>query len=207
MHKTIDRPLADIYMHVSSGKKYYPFAPMAREIDIEVIAHHLATRARWNGATQHRTRSDLIFYSVAEHSVYVSRYVEEVLERPDLALMALLHDASEAYNGDLIRPLKYSEAFAAPFKAVEDLNEQEIAFAFDLPWPCAPEVKLADEAVCNAEYQSIIPRDPDLDWSAGMLHETTNTAPYVIEMMLPAQARDYFMGHYWSIMNRVEPAA
>ena len=201
MNKIVTRPLSDIYMHVSSGKKYYPFAPKPEDVCIDVIAHHLATRARWNGATQHKMNEDLIFYSVAEHSVYVSEYVEYVLQRPDLAMEALLHDASEAYNGDLIRPLKYSAEFAEPFRKVEDINEKAIAKKFNLPWPMSPEVKIGDEAVCNAEFEQIIPRSPEQDWSLGTMHDTENTAQNEIQMLLPKQARDFFMGRFWSVLK------
>jgi hypothetical protein len=207
MKDTINRSLEDIYMHVASGRKFYPFAPRSEDITIEDIAHHLATAARWNGATVHPNNPNLLLLSVAEHSVYVSRYVEEELGRPDLALAALLHDAPEYVTGDMIRPLKYSPAFHAPFKAVEDLNERAVAERFNIPYPLPPEIKIADEAVCNAEYQQVVVRDPDEDWSGGILHETEVTAPYTIEMMLPAQARDFFMGRFWSIEKLERDAA
>ena len=106
------------FMHTSNGQQYWPLDPRPEEVHLEVVAHHLATRARYNGATQHPIYHDRILYSVAEHSVLVSRFLEEVMGRPDLALEGLLHDGSEAYNGDLIRPLKYDKAFKAPFQVV-----------------------------------------------------------------------------------------
>lgn len=196
-----ERPLAEIYMHTSNGRKYYPFAPKPSDVSIEVIAHHLATRARWNGATQHPKHVDRIFLSVAEHSVYVERYVREVMKRPDLSMAALLHDASEAFNGDLIRPLKYSAEFAEPFKRVEDLNEGAVARRFNIPLKMPPEIKIADEAVCTAESLQIIPKSPNEEWTSGKLHDETHVAPYEIEMLLPYQARRLFLDHYQMILS------
>ncbi|MDE4297179.1 HD domain-containing protein [Phaeobacter gallaeciensis] len=191
-----DRPLESIYMHTSSGMKYYPFAPQSEHVDAEVIAHHLATRARWNGATQHVNYPDRIFYSVAEHSVYVALYLEAIMRRPDLALMGLLHDASEAYNGDLIRPLKYSAEFAEPFKKVELLNEAAVGKRFQFPAELPPEVKIADEAVCAAELRQIVPKHPSEEWDSGKMHDEERVAPFEIEMLLPFEAKKLFLSHF-----------
>lgn len=201
MHPTIERPLGDIYMHIANGKKYYPFNPEPKDMDINVIAHQLATCGRWNGATQHPIHEDRIFYSVAEHSVYVSEYVEHVLGCPEFALEALLHDASEAFIGDLIRPLKYSKMFAEPFRQVEDLNELAIARAFDLVYPWPKVVKIADEAVCAAEFDQIVPRDPDLNWDEGRLHSMENVAEVQIVMAYPHIAKNMFLHRFNQLMT------
>lgn len=188
----LDQPVRGRYMHTSNGKKYWPMDPRPEEVHIEVVAHHLATRCRYNGATQHPQFRSKIFYSVAEHSVYVSRYLEEVLGRPDLALEGLLHDGSEAYNGDLIRPLKYDPLFRAPFQVVEEKNERAGAIRFNLIYPYPKEVKIADEAVTAAEVNQIIVHAPNEDWS-GKLHDETNVAPYTIEMLEPFAAKEQFL--------------
>lgn len=195
------------YMHTSNGKKYWPLDPRPEEVHIEVVAHHLATRCRYNGATQHKLFRSRIFYSVAEHSVLVSRYIEEQFgER--YALEGLLHDGSEAYNGDLIRPLKYDPLFREPFKKVEDLNERAGASRFNLVYPYPKEVKIADEAVTNAEVQQIIMKDPSEDWEVGRLHDDTLTAPYEIKMLDPFAAKEEFLLRYEELMlNRHKYAA
>lgn len=68
--------------------------PKPHMIDIESIAWGLAGVNRFAG--QAHTR-----YTVAEHSILVSYLVE-----PALAKAALLHDAAEAYLGDVPTPLK-----------------------------------------------------------------------------------------------------
>lgn len=207
---TNGQPVRGRYMHTSNGKKYWPLDPHPQEVHIEVVAHHLATRCRYNGAVQHPVFRSKIFYSVAEHSVLVSRYIEEVLGRPEYALEGLLHDGSEAYNGDLIRPLKYDESFRAPFKIVEERNEAAGASRFGLVYPYPKEVKVADEAVTAAEVLQIVPKDPSENWDQGKLHDDSRVAPYEIEMLLPFEAKEQFLMRYEELMrkrSRYAPAA
>lgn len=63
-------------------------------ITLEDIAHGLAFNCRWNGHTK-------AWYSIAEHCIRAHDRAPS-----DLQLLALFHDAEEAYWGDMIRPLK-----------------------------------------------------------------------------------------------------
>lgn len=194
--------LSKIFMHTANGKRYFPFAPKASDVSIEVVAHHLATRARWAGATQSRIDPSLIFYSVAEHSVYVSLYLEQIMNRPDLALAGLLHDAAEAYNGDLIRPLKYSPAFREPFKAVEELNEAAVEEHFNIKVQMSdPAVKVADDAVCNAEWLQIVPMDEETASLGPVAHDDSETYPGSIIMLPPYQAKLFFLERYRVVLD------
>lgn len=65
------------------------------------IAHALAMIPRFNG---HVVRH----YSVAEHSVLVSRMLGRDGVEQDLTVAGLLHDAHEAYIGDIPSPLKWA---------------------------------------------------------------------------------------------------
>lgn len=69
--------------------------PTPAMIDPADIAWHLSMINRWCGNLR-------LPYSVAQHSVLVAR----AIERPDWRIYGLLHDAGEAYTGDIISPLK-----------------------------------------------------------------------------------------------------
>jgi hypothetical protein len=189
------------YMHVANGGKFWPFDPRPDEIFIDAIAHQLATSARWQGATQHKRFKSRIFYSVAEHSVYVARYLRTTLKRPDLALEGLLHDASEYVIGDLIRPLKYDPAFHAPFKEVEKLNELAVAEKFNLVYPWPKEIKMADEAVCQSESAQIIVRKSDEEWTSGVLRDDSVDAGIEIQMLEPYPAKEMFLLEFYELAS------
>ncbi len=90
-----DVDLSSIWFQTYKGNRFYPYKPEKIIIDIEEIAHALSNRCRWGGHS-------LEFYSVAQHSVLVSRNC------PQSPTWGLLHDAAEAYYPDIPRPLKIS---------------------------------------------------------------------------------------------------
>jgi len=82
------------YLHTNTGREFYFDEPT---FDIEEIAHALANQCRFSGHTRE-------FYSVAEHSVLVSRLSQYLgLGCP---YEGLLHDAHEAYLIDMPSPWK-----------------------------------------------------------------------------------------------------
>ena len=81
-----------------SGKPFFPMDPRPEEIRIEDIAHSLSMQCRFNGHTKW-------FYSVAQHcSIMAEAMMSDGYA--EYAFEALMHDAAEAYIGDLIRPVK-----------------------------------------------------------------------------------------------------
>jgi hypothetical protein len=85
------------WIQTFTGKRFRPLAAVAADVDVRDIAHALALKCRFNGHCR-------VFYSVAEHSVRVSRLLET--EGRKLALWGLMHDAGEAYLADLGGPIK-----------------------------------------------------------------------------------------------------
>ena len=107
----------DGFIGTFSGLRFWPLDPNPEKILIADIAHALAHQCRFGG---HASK----FYSVAEHSVHVSK-----LCLPEHALWGLLHDASEAYLVDLPRPLKLLPEFAPYREAERRLQLQQIGRA------------------------------------------------------------------------------
>jgi 5'-deoxynucleotidase YfbR-like HD superfamily hydrolase len=127
-----------------SGKKFYHLNPQPEMIDIYDIAHSLSLLCRWTGHTR-------FHYSVAQHSCYVSRIV-----KPEIALEALLHDASEAYLGDMNRPLKHFTAAGPAYLAIEEQVEAVIFKKFGVPYPLPEGVKDADTQMLYAEKAQLM---------------------------------------------------
>jgi hypothetical protein len=113
-----------------------PLNATVDEINIEDIAHSLSRQCRYNGHCDG-------FMSVARHSIWVSERLESLGLSTEIQLVGLLHDAAEAYLGDLVRPLKHSE-FGKIYLEVEAALEAVIAEKFGIPYPFPPEVYEAD---------------------------------------------------------------
>jgi len=87
--------LTNAWMATHTGGRFWPTQPEPMLVEPRDIARSLSMLCRYGGHVER-------FYSVAEHCVLMSRAVPE-----EDALWALLHDATEAYVGDMVRPLKH----------------------------------------------------------------------------------------------------
>lgn len=105
------------------------------DIWIADIAHALARTCRYGGHVTHHL-------SVARHSIWVS----EELDGTGHELWGLLHDASEAYLGDMVKPLKHHPSMAI-FRETEDALDRVIAERFSLDYPMPSEVHDADRHI------------------------------------------------------------
>lgn len=86
-------------MNTYSGRKFDPMMITPDDVYLEDIAHALSLVCRGGGQIKW-------FYSVGQHSINCAR---EALARgwsDRLALACLLHDSSECYISDVIRPVK-----------------------------------------------------------------------------------------------------
>lgn len=111
---------SDGFMTTYTGIKFSPLKPTPDMINIYDIGHALSLIARWGGHLKSH-------FSVAQHCCNVSD-----MSDPDDRLIGLLHDASEAYIGDMIRPLKYLKQMYTVYKKIEHRIDGAIAKAFDL---------------------------------------------------------------------------
>ena len=112
------------WLQTVSGRAFHIFDPRPEEIDIGDIAHALSMVCRFGG----HVRSH---YSVAEHSVRVSRAIREAGHGVEAQFHGLLHDASEAYLGDVVWPLKQAAGMAG-YKKIEAQVEAAIFERFEV---------------------------------------------------------------------------
>jgi uncharacterized protein len=133
---------------------------------LEDIAHALSMTCRFNGHCK-------VFYSVAEHSVNVAKLVnfaftEKPHNKAPVVLAALLHDAHEAYVGDVITPMK--KALGVSYTTLEYHFNRMIGLTFGVALnDLHPIVKQADLAMLEAErryYLSPSVHDWGLDFSS-----------------------------------------
>jgi 5'-deoxynucleotidase YfbR-like HD superfamily hydrolase len=110
------------------------------------------------------------FYSVAQHSVYVSQQCD-----PDDALAGLLHDASEAYLSDIVRPVKFTAEMEG-YRAIEKRLENAIAEKFGLAAAMTPSIKAADDLVLLSEAYALFRPVPD-GFTVVYVRITTPTFP------------------------------
>jgi len=126
-----------MHIRTQSGKKIDLLNPKADDISIDDIAHGLAKACRYAGQIKE-------FYSVARHSILVSRFISYPWK-----LHGLLHDASESYLGDIVKHLK---EFLPDYRAIECKVQGSIYARFGLSWPIEEELKHWDREVLKAEY-------------------------------------------------------
>lgn len=169
------------WMQTISGTRVYPMDLRPEDFNIFDIAHGLSMMCRFNG---HITQ----FYSVAEHSVHASRALPD-----DLALIGLLHDASEAYLSDVIRPVK---PYLNNYGQIEDRFMQAIGARFGFAWPMPEEVKRIDNAMLTTEALALKGHDVS-DW---FLPEPA--LPVRLECWSPDRARVEFLQRYAELAAR-----
>jgi len=103
------------WMQTAKGRALDLLAPRAEDVDFEDIAYQLSRLARFNGATSWSAdpakRGPI--YSVAQHCAVGAHWLSSHGAH-EAALAFLLHDAHEAYLGDLTRPLTDALGLLSP---------------------------------------------------------------------------------------------
>jgi hypothetical protein len=131
------------WMNTISGRAIFLTHPEKSEFVVEDIAYGLSNLCRFAGQT---TR----FYSVAQHCVLVSA----IMPTPELALQGLIHDAAEAYTGDITSPMK---SLMNGFKKDIELPiEEEIFRQLGVPFPMDPAIKAGDLLALATEIRDVM---------------------------------------------------
>jgi hypothetical protein len=137
------------WIQTFTGKQFWPLSPNPADVDIVDIAQGLALTNRFS-------RQAKFPYSVAQHSVLLANSCPA-----EMALLALMHDAHEAYSpyGDVPRPVK-----SAHVEAVESLIDRAIAAKFELPWPIKNKAIAALDTRILLDEREHVMTVTDHDW-------------------------------------------
>lgn len=170
---------AETTIQLSSGRMLDLLEPEPSSIFVEDIADALSKLCRFTGHTTS-------FYSVAQHCIHVSKLVPE-----HYALEGLMHDATEAFIGDLSTMLK--AILGAPIKLLENNLHWAIAYRFGLRYPMPAPIKAADWVSLATERRDLmVPVDAEA-WTIWNLPEPDATRLYP---MAPHLARDAFLRRF-----------
>ncbi|MCR5250709.1 MAG: phosphohydrolase [Lachnospiraceae bacterium] len=145
------------YITTTTGKHFDPAEPEEALLDLYDIAHSLAFVCRANGHMR-------IFYSVAQHSIACAREAIERGHGREIVLACLLHDASEAYLSDVIRPVKKDLPY---YLEVEARLQDMIWRHFIGRLPSSEEeaeVFAIDDQMLSMEFRQLMPEELGEDY-------------------------------------------
>lgn len=171
-------------IQTASGRTVDLLAIKPSQIAIEDIAHGLSHLCRFNGQVRD-------FYSVAQHSVLVS-----MVCAPADMLAGLLHDASEAYLGDVVTPLKKLKRMT-PYRGLEERMQRAIFTRFGLSPGMPGGVKVMDARLLRTEIRDLMPAASS--WPVGVM--AVRALPFTIEPLSPADAERWFLGRYTQLVE------
>lgn len=147
-------------MQTITNKEIDLLNPTEDKINIYDIAHGLHYLCRYNGQISK-------LYTVAQHSVHCAEYVQEKLkddtslteaEKRSLALKALLHDAHEAYLGDIVSPLKN---VLPDYQKIENHLDDVISDKYNIPRGKPDIIEEADKVILAAELRDLFTDDSE----------------------------------------------
>lgn len=161
---------------LNSGSYFDFMAPQQSAFTIGDIAHALSMICRFAGHCQR-------FYSVAQHSVHCCD-----LAPPEHAYAALMHDAPEAFVGDVAKPLK---VMLAEYKTIEDRVEEAVFERFVVPSPLPPCIKEIDVVMLATEQVQLMANRDDWNYTRGR-----KPANLVIPSWSHNQAKDEFLSRF-----------
>ncbi len=178
------------HIRTFTGREINPLELRYEDVVIEDIAHALALCNRFAGHTKQPI-------SVAQHSVYVCRLIEH--HGAVYAMQGLLHDASEAYLGDITKWLKETPEFSF-YRVVETFVQHTIYRRFGLPIDLLPEIEIADRVMARFEgmkgfgngFKIDHPNYPDL--TSKEIEQIGKWSPWSWK-----SAEEIFLGHFRSI--------
>lgn len=141
-------------METATGRIVDAFDLRAQDINRHDIAFGLANTCRWGGQTRR-------WFSVAQHSVWAAWVADQLCFDGFISSYALLHDAHEAYMGDIIVPNRKRlfvttggpTDYARTFESRESEAFRVICSAFGLPYMTVAQAELVE--ICDRVSQLV----------------------------------------------------
>jgi hypothetical protein len=162
---------------LTADGNYFDFErPDPNHVTIKSVARGLANTCRFAGQCAR-------FYSVAEHSVLLSKMVS--IRGNHIERIGLLHDAAEAFILDMPKPLK---EMLPDYKAVESRVEEVVFSKFGFSNPLPAIIKDADRRMLATEQSQIMFNTDDWKWTHSVI-----PYPLKIECWPPDRAYHEFM--------------
>ena len=184
-----------MYILTQSGRHFDYTHPVPGSVVIEDIAHALAHINRFTGHTRYP-------YSVAQHSVAVADYLATTGCPLPVIYAGLLHDAHEAYFGDINTVLKAELGVKADEDRIQAFVLAEMGLT--LAHVHDRRVKLADLTALAVEKDALLPPDIGNGWAC--LAPVTpamcaNMKP--IRELPPGKARRQFLDYYHNLARQL----
>jgi hypothetical protein len=143
------------YIQTYSGQTFNLLAPEPSQIRLTDIATALSHINRFTGHTNRP-------YSVAQHSLLVAAILRGEGVGEDVVFHGLMHDATEAYVGDVAKPLK---ELLPEYQEIEQRVWRAIAGKFSMQEELPQQVKQADLTALFAEAHELLATPPSFGWA------------------------------------------
>lgn len=169
-------------IYLNNGSYFNFLEPESSSFTIYDIANALSKICRFTGQGDN-------FYSVAEHSIFVSYLVPE-----EFAMEALLHDASEAFIGDVSTPLKN---LLPDYKVIEANIEREIFSRFNLTYPFPPCIKYADKQAFFLEKEQVMNNFDYSDYLKGV-----EKPDFQLSFYTHSESKTMFLNRYFALERK-----
>jgi hypothetical protein len=171
--------------------------PSPDTIDIRDIACSLSRINRFNGATK-------LPLNMADHSITMVSILAIGRQPPLVQMLGLLHDAHEAYIGDITTPVRQEIAAFAGFDVMARIAsrlDRAIRLAFglaaDAHVPHVGAVLAADRAALGAEWRDLMEGPPPF-----VMH---HPCPFPIKPRSPDRAEEEFLRLFGQLRREIGP--
>ncbi len=160
--------------------------PDPNTIDITSIATALSRICRFGGHCP-------VWYSVAEHCIHAADIAFRTTNDMQIVKAVLMHDATEAYLGDMVKPLKVTQP---KYQSLELRMQRAIAARFNINFDAYENyIEAVDLLMLKAERMEMWPDDPT-EWT-GL--SKVSEVPIPFEFMTPKRARNEFIDRALSL--------